>query len=83
MAPDNHTWTNLIRKIREDISTKPEFILAWESAEKSAKTLLKNRAASLTSSDQVYFLSISNTEIVAPDLKILGFKSSKISTLLI
>ncbi len=83
MAPDNHTWTNLIRKIREDISTKPEFITARISAEKGAKTLFKNRAVISTTSDQVYFLNICNTEIMKPDRKISGFKSRKISTFLI
>ena len=67
MAPDNHTWINLIMKIREGISTKPEFIIARVSAEKSAKTLLENKFGSFDTSDLVYFLNLCNTEIVPPD----------------
>lgn len=67
MAPDNHKWTNLIRKIREEISTKPEFILARETAERSGNTLLEQKAGFFNTSDLAHFLNLCNTEIVPLD----------------
>ncbi len=58
MAPDNHKWTNLIRKIREDVSTKPVSIITRESAEKSAKTLLENKSGSFNTTALVNFRNL-------------------------
>ena len=80
MAPDNHKWTNLIRQIREDVSTKPVFITTRESAEKSAKTLLEDKAGSFSTSDLAHFLDFCNTEIVPPDRNTIRLRDKETLT---
>lgn len=58
MAPDNHTWTYLIRQIRKDLSPEPGFIIARLSAEKSAKTLPESRAGFFNTTNLVNCLNL-------------------------
>lgn len=67
MVTNDPQLISLIRKIRNDVSTKPEFLFARKSAENKARILLKNKAGYFSESDLAHFLNLCNTELVPPD----------------
>jgi hypothetical protein len=67
MVTDDPKLINLIRKIRNDVSTKPEFLFARESAENKARILLDNKPGYFSESDLAHLLNLCNTELVPPN----------------